>query len=389
MIPNLWLIIPEATPPIEQAYTRAPMVLSDFTTRERAKAASEVAKHARATADLKVTKGEAQIRVVGPLVAESDWILDYFGIEYTTYSDLRRQLALAKDDRDVSSIALQIESPGGMVAGLFDVLADLEAFPKPKRASAKLAASAAYAIAANAGRIEAKERLSTFGSIGVVASYWPSAYIDITSTAAPDKRPDPKTEQGRSVIRAYLDEIHDLFATAIGSGRGISAAAVNENYGGGRVFTAGPSLEKGLIDSIAGESSGKTATKATKGKNMDIHTLKAEHPALYAKAFADGEAAEHLRVTSHLKLGEACGNVAVALAPIRNRVSIADAQSDYLAAHMTRTGQAARQADDGEVARALGGRNTEATSPANEQAFIQAFNAEMHVTTPLGEGAQR
>lgn len=376
MIPNLWLILPEATPPIEQAYQRASLVLADSCARDKAMMSSESQRLARAAADLKVVKGEAQISVVGPLLEDSDWLLDYFGVEYTTYADIRSQLAKAKDDREVVSVALQVESPGGQVSGLFDVLADLEKFPKPKRASAKLAASAAYAIAANSGKIEAKERLSTFGSIGVVASYWPSAYIDVTSTAAPDKRPDPKTEQGRAVIRAYLDEIHELFAVAIGSGRGISAAAVNETYGGGRVFTAGPSLERGLIDSIAGESGGKMA-KATKGKSMDIHTLKAEHPGLYAKAFADGEAAERNRVTSHLKLGKECGDISVAMAPILEGKSVTDAQADYLGAHMRRNSQAQRQADDAPAARALDGRQPETVDTAQEQAFMKAFQAEM------------
>lgn len=382
MIPNLWMILPEAGIVLDKAYGQVHTVLATPEVREKAQAFSLAKAEAR-TNDLKVVKGEAQIRIAGPLLDKADWILDYFGIEYGTYAEIRAAIAQAQNGPDVTSLRLDIDSPGGMVAGLFDLLADLKAFSKPKRTTATLAASAAYAIAAHGGPIEASDKVSTFGSVGVVATYFIRSYsVDVTSTAAPDKRPDPGTEQGRAVIRAYLDEIHDLFATDIGSGRGISSAAVNANYGGGRVFTAGPSLERGLIDSIAGQSGEKNkASKAAKGKQMDINTLKAEHPALYAQVFAAGEAAgeerERKRVTSHLKLGEACGNVTVAFGPIRDGSSPADALADYQSAHMTRTVQTERQQDDEPAARALSGRKPETAASAKEQAFIKAFKEEM------------
>jgi len=227
MIPNLWMILPQAGIHIDKAYGQAQAVLSSPEVREQAQALSLAKAEARAGKGLKVVKGEAQIHISGPLLDKHDWILDYFGVEYDTYEDIRASLAQAQTDPDVASVHLIIDSPGGMVAGLFALLADLRSFSKPKRTTATLAASAAYAIAANGGPIEAADKVSTFGSVGVVATYFIRSYsVDVTSSAAPDKRPDPATEQGRAVIRAYLDEIHELFAADIGAGRGLTAAAV-------------------------------------------------------------------------------------------------------------------------------------------------------------------
>lgn len=380
-LPNLWLIVPEQLQRIEQAHARVPLLFGDPEKLAQVRSAA-VAQRAGNSRKLAVTNGEAQIRVSGPLLDGPDWILDWFEIEYTTYGDLRADLAEASNDKGVTGIELVLDSPGGMVSGLFELLAELQRFSKAKRSTASLAASAAYAIAAHGGKIAATDPLATFGSIGVAASYWPSSMIDVTSTAAPDKRPDPKTEQGRSVIRAYLDEIHELFASSIAAGRGTTAASVNAEYGGGRVFLAAESLRRSMIDSIAGDAGEKTAARAaTKGNKMNLDQLKAEHPALFAQVHSLGEAAgvtaERARVADHLQLGQDCGDVTVAFAPIREGKSVAQAQAAYLGANMRRNAQQARQDDDTTVAGALGGRKPETEGAAKDQAFIKAFNAEM------------
>ena len=66
---------------------------------------------------------------------------------------------------------LSIDSPGGTVAGLFETLAALDATGKSIRVRSSAAHSAAYAIAAVAGPIEAVTPVSMFGSIGVAALF--------------------------------------------------------------------------------------------------------------------------------------------------------------------------------------------------------------------------
>ena len=139
--------------------------------------------------------------------------------------------------------------------GLFDCLAALEAFSKPKETIASMADSAAYAIACLGGKITARNKASEFGSVGVCATYvrYDGVNIyDITSSNAPNKRPDPSTKEGQAAIREGLDAIEELFIEAIATGRGTNVKDVKKNYGRGAVFLATAAQDAGMIDAIAG-----------------------------------------------------------------------------------------------------------------------------------------
>jgi len=155
----------------------------------------------------------AQINVLGVLAPRPSFLLWLLGYEQTSYSDIQRSLALAASDTNVKRVAMVVDSPGGQVDGVFETLAAIEAFEKPIAVSASCACSAAYAIAAAAGPITATNAAAEFGSIGVAASVvLDDDVVDITSTEAPNKRPDASTPEGQAVIREHLDAIHELFA---------------------------------------------------------------------------------------------------------------------------------------------------------------------------------
>lgn len=369
MIEHLWLITPEVMPKIEGALLSdkvAEISLEDQgLRREAARARTE-----NAPAGLVVSSsGVAQISVTGPLLPVRSWILDLFGIEHTSYEELQGALAKAEADSNVRELEATINSPGGMVAGLFELLADLEKFSKPKRAKADLAASAAYAIAAQCGQIEGASKMATFGSIGVAVSYYVTdRIVDVTNSASPDKRPDIKTEAGRAVVRAYLDEIYELFADAIATGRGTTPTTIAEQYGGGRVFLADQAKARGMIDSVSGGSSGGTnnnqaAMPAERTKSMDLETLKAQHPEAYKAAVSEGEKKERSRVAAHLKMGsasvsreartefEACHKF------IQEGASVQDDEvfAEYQTASLNRRDVSAREHDSQEASDAIAG----------------------------------
>src|SRR5688572_3391408 len=132
-----------------------------------------------------------EIRVQGLLTERPSFFAMLFGSGNTTYASLREALAKAQNDPDVSSVLLRVNSPGGNVDGLFKTLDALKSFPKEISSRAENANSAAYAIVAAAGSIEAEATSSSFGSIGVAASFFKTDYIiDITNTDSPKKRPD-------------------------------------------------------------------------------------------------------------------------------------------------------------------------------------------------------
>lgn len=207
--------------------------------------------------NLRIAGDVAEIRVEGVLTPKFDFFAWLFGGGNTTYADIQAALAMARTDDSIKRVVFYVDSPGGQVHGLFDTLAAIESFPKPMVSRCAYACSAAYAIPAMAGKIEAINPAVTVGSVGVVASYWADdGVIDITSTEAPDKRPDPSTEEGQAVIRKHLDAIHELFVDAIARGRSfatgkeVTVDMVNRDFGRGAVVLAKEAMRRGMVDKV-------------------------------------------------------------------------------------------------------------------------------------------
>jgi ClpP class serine protease len=239
---------------------------------------------AEAPENYSVAGDTAQIDVRGVLGPRPSFLLWLLGYEQTTYGDIQRSLSAAALDANVKRVVMVVDSPGGQVDGLFDTLAALESFGKPVTVMAACACSAAYAIAAAAGPITATNAAAEFGSIGVAASVAiDDETVDITSTEAPNKRPDVTTEEGQAVIREHLDAIHELFADAIAAGRGTSVARVNAEFGRGSTLLAGAALQRGMVDGIAGRTGqARSQSRASASEELGPHMARAlelcEHP---------------------------------------------------------------------------------------------------------------
>jgi len=201
--------------------------------------------------NLSIAGNVAEIRVEGVLTEKLDFFAFLFGGGNTTYRSIRDAVAAAESDPNVRQIIYTISSPGGDAAGLFETLAAIDAAQKPATVLASQATSAAYAIAAVAGKIKASTPASMFGSIGVAASFLNlEEVVDITNTESPDKRPDINSEEGKNVVRKQLDGIFDVFVDAIAQGRNVDTKQVVENYGRGAVVVAKEAKRLGMIDSV-------------------------------------------------------------------------------------------------------------------------------------------
>ena len=175
-----------------------------------------------------------------------------------------RVTALA-DDASVRAVIVNIDSPGGSVAGgesLHDALA-LVAAKKPVVAVMDgTAASAGYMIALPASRIFAREATIT-GSIGVILQ---TAEVSgllgkigvsaeaITSGPLKDQPSftRPLTPQGRDVLHGLVLDLYDQFVGMVASGRHMTADQVKA-LADGRAYTGRQALKLGLIDEIGGE----------------------------------------------------------------------------------------------------------------------------------------
>lgn len=328
----------------------------------------------------------ARIAIEGLLTPRPDFFTWFFGYGNTTYSSIRKGLALAELNPTVKSIQLDINSPGGRVDGLFDTLGDLEAVRKPKRTITEFAASAAYSLAALGGSIEVTNAAVEVGSIGVATSIFVDQdVVDIASTDAPNKRPDVTTEAGKAVVRAELDELHVLFVDAIARGRGTTAKDVNENFGRGGLVIATRAKQLGMVDRIqraalrplpkpkasasatedvAGEpeaairAAAEPESKAvaegaatTRSRSMDLNTLKTQHPETFAAVLKQGETEERDRVSAHLELAEGSGDMDTAIVAIKKGEPVTQAViAKHHSASMKRDAAVARETETTEAA---------------------------------------
>lgn len=330
------------------------------------------------------TGSTAVIPIKGILVPESDPILAFFGVKNTSYKGLIEAVHKAEGDPDVDIIQLDIDSPGGSVEGLFEAVAAIESTRKPvvARVSNK-AASAAYWIASQADEIIAKDKATIFGSIGVVQSQWVSDnVVEITSTNAPNKRPDVTTEEGKKVVRAELDALHELMAESIANGRGVTIKKVNTDFGKGGTFLAEEALKRGMIDAIGGsdKQTGGQAASLTESKLMNLAELKAKHPELYQAAFDEGVTKERDRASAHLKMGEASGAVDIAVkAVIEGSDMTASIQADYMAASINKIAKGDRAADDIDATAADGADISSTKVNADDEYVLTQIEARVGV----------
>lgn len=296
----------------------------------------------------------AIIDVKGVLVESVNPMAAFFGIKQTSYQSIDQALLAADQDDSISDIQLNIDSPGGQAYGMFETVGVIRGMSKPVNAyvaGAYGAQSAAYGLASATDSIIAKNEVTSFGSVGVVADYYTSTdRVSITSTNAPNKRPDVSTDEGQAVVRAELDVMHDLFVESISRGRGISAEKINKDFGQGGSFLAAEAKNRGMIDAIASQQpQPASGGKKLETHSMDLSQLKQEHPAVYAAAVKQGVDQERERVAAHLQMGESSGAMDIAARAINDGSELAGNNklaAEYASAGMNKQNLQARQGDN-------------------------------------------
>lgn len=292
--------------------------------------------------DLTIVDSIAIIEINGLLRDRPSMLSFLFNNNFTTYSSIARDIQIANDQESVKQIELRVNSPGGQLDGLFDLLDVIKSNTKPIEAVVfGMADSATYGIVSQADKIIANGPISEIGSIGIAQTYLLfDDKITITSMDAPNKRPDVKTEAGEAVVRAELDEKHQEFVKIIAegrtaaTGRQFTEAIVNSDFGRGGTMLAEAGLSAGMIDEIkpspervsnskffqnsGSASQGTGSIKTQKNKKMDLTELKQQHPQVYADAVAAGVAQERERVQALVETGKQCGKIDYAIECIAN-----------------------------------------------------------------------
>lgn len=344
--------------------------------------AEQVETFAARSGDIMSTAGSvAQINVVGVLTQEPSLMAMLFGGGNTTYSGIISALAEADADPAVENITMFVDSPGGSVHGLFETIAAIEATKKPISVTSSMACSAAYAIAATAGPITATSVGSMFGSIGIVATgRKDDDVVEVTSTKAPNKRKDVGTPEGKAALVGELDALHELFADAIATGRGVTADTVNATFGEGGTLLANEAQKRGMIDNVTTAKPTAAVSNGAKQKanTMNKQELQAQYPGVYAAVLEEGVASERDRVTAHLKMGKASGAMDTALTAVEDGSRLTESlTATYLAAGMNKRDIEARQTDDAAAAAAA----SASEEPAADEAAREAAQSDAILAT--------
>ncbi len=203
----------------------------------------------------------AVVSVIGTLVSRSGYLDAASGLR--AYGDIAEAIAAAMDDASVRGVILDVDSPGGEVGGLFDLVEQIRAIKatsdKPLWAVANESAlSAAYAIASAADRLYVT-RTGEVGSIGVVAVHVDESGADAkaglawTFVFAGDRKIDgnahePLSERARATIQADVDRLYAEFCALVAADRGISREAARATNAA--IYRGELALRAGLADRV-------------------------------------------------------------------------------------------------------------------------------------------
>jgi len=258
-----WAIQPEALRQILEISTREHV--ADFEA-----VAAKRARRLDGTEDARMRDGVGIIDITGPIFRYADFFTDISG--GATIGSMSRDFTTALNDPNVKAILLNIDSPGGEVAGTHEFAQMVFAARGKKPIVAYvdgMAASAAYWIASAADEI-VTDATGILGSIGVIATVPnPSARsvkeISFVSSQSPKKRPDPTTESGKDQMQNLVDRLADVFVGTVARNRDVNAETVLTRFGQGDVCVGTHAVHAGLADRL-GSFEGTVAELASDWK---------------------------------------------------------------------------------------------------------------------------
>ena len=258
--------------------------------------------------------GIAHLPVVGPLVQRGDWLSALFGI--VSYDEIAATAEDAFTTPGVRGVLMEIDSPGGEVAGLFDLLSHLKALKsdtgKPLWAIAReQALSAACAIASVADRLLVTQT-GEVGSIGVIAVHVDRSAQDkmegekYTLIHAGAKKLDgnphiPLSPGAEADLQADVDDLYGQLVGQVARGRGMKPEAIAATeaavYRGQHAVTARladgiATLEQAHADLLAAlDAPADIAARAGREKPQSLNSERTETMALKPAKREDAAAA--------------------------------------------------------------------------------------------------
>lgn len=255
--------------------------------------------------------GTAIVNLIGPIFRYANLFTDISGAASLEIFSQSFQTAL--DDASVNRIMLNIDSPGGMVAGISEMADIIRASDKPVTAYVEdQAASAAFWLASAADEIIIS-KTAELGSVGAVMRVFRnrnSDSVEFVSSQSPNKRPDIDTEAGRAAIQSRVDTLANIFIESVAEFRGVDKETVLNNFGRGGLKIGQAAINAKMADrlgslesTIAGFTGGGTIMTDTKIDTSDItlEYISEHYPAIAQQLRDEGHEAALAEAEPELK----------------------------------------------------------------------------------------
>lgn len=207
--------------------------------------------------DATIRGNVAVLPIDGPIFKGSSLFSQISGA--TSAQSLAADLSALDEDPMVKAIVLDVDSPGGEIAGLMELTALMRGLGTPTVAHVGgMAASAAFHIISAADQIVLSES-AMVGSIGVVMSATDRSEamkaagvkrIEIVSSQSPMKRAGLDTEDGKAEAQKMVDAQAAVMINDIAANMGISPETVASDFGRGGMFIAREAVKAGMADSV-------------------------------------------------------------------------------------------------------------------------------------------
>jgi len=215
-------------------------------------------KHLDNTGSVSIRDGTAIIPIHGPITARNTFFSLFAG--GTSLETLAKDFQEALSNEDVKSILFDIDSPGGVAVGPFEFAEMIYNARGQKPIYSYIGrngSSAAYWLASATEKIIVNPS-ALVGSIGVVTTIPVQEQpdqdgyknIEIVSSNAALKRPDPKTKEGLAEIRRELDDLESTFIESIAKYRSITPEIIKADFGGGGVIIGSQAVNKNMADAL-------------------------------------------------------------------------------------------------------------------------------------------
>jgi capsid assembly protease len=206
-------------------------------------------------------KGIAVLPLYGTIAPRANLVMDYSGgTSCQVFSSLLRE---ALSDDSVAQIIVDIDSPGGSVAGVQELASEImqARTQKPVIGIANhLAASAAYWLGSCCSELYASPSAEV-GSIGVytahedVSKALEDQGVNVTLISAGRYKTEmspygPLDPEAKAFIQSSVDAYYRAFTTAVARGRGVSVDKVRTGMGQGRCLQADQALAEKMVDGV-------------------------------------------------------------------------------------------------------------------------------------------